>query len=132
MLATEVTRLVHGDAGLEAAGRITQALFSGSTESLSESDVLQLRLDGLPASTLDRSGLKAGTLTQVLTDCGMAGSGKQVKDALGRQAVTINGRSLGWDDNMQPARCFLPEEALFGRYYLAKLGKKKYQLFEIA
>ncbi|MCZ6829954.1 MAG: tyrosine--tRNA ligase [Gammaproteobacteria bacterium] len=132
VLATEVTRLVHGAAGLEAARRITAALFSGSIASLSESDVQQLRLDGLPASTLARSDFEDGTLTQVLTDSGLAASGKQVKDALGRQAVTINGRPLGWDDNMRLAQCFLPEEALFGRFYLAKLGKKKYHLFEIA
>jgi tyrosyl-tRNA synthetase len=132
VLATEVTRLVHGEAGLEAARRITEALFSGGIEALSESDLQQLRLDGLPASELVRDELEGGTLTQVLTDCGMAGSGKQVKDALGRQAVTINGRSLSWEDNMQPAQCNLAEQALFGRFYLAKLGKKKYHLFEIA
>ena len=132
VLATEVTRLVHGEAGLEAARRISEALFSGSTAELSESDVLQLRLDGLPASTLVRGDLAGGSLSQVLTESGMAGSGKQVKDALGRQAVTINGRALGWDDNMQPEQCFLPEQALYGRFYLAKLGKKKYHLFELA
>ena len=132
LLATEVTKLVHGSAGLDAAQRITRALFSGSIEALSESDVQQLRLDGLPSSTLVRDDLEGDTLTRVLTDSGMAGSGKQVKDALGRQAVSVNGRALGWDDNMQPAQCFLPEEALFGRFYLARLGKKKYHLFEIA
>jgi tyrosyl-tRNA synthetase len=132
VLAREVTRLVHGDAGLEAARRITEALFSGSIETLSESDVQQLRLDGLPASTLARGALEGVTLTQVLTDSGMAASGKQVKDALGRQAVTVNGHSLGWDDNMQPGLCFRPDRALYGRFYLVKLGKKKYHLFEIA
>ena len=38
------------------------------------------------------------TLTQMLTDAGMASSGKQVKDALGRNAVTVNNdRVLGLD-----------------------------------
>ncbi len=132
LLATEVTKLVHGSAGLDAAQRITRALFSGCIEALSESDVQQLRLDGLPSSTLVRDDLEGDTLTRVLTDSGMAGSGKQVKDALGRQAVSVNGRALDWDDNMQPAQCFLPEEALFGRFFLTRLGKKKYHLFEIA
>ncbi|MEM8661587.1 MAG: tyrosine--tRNA ligase, partial [Pseudomonadota bacterium] len=89
VLAREVTRIVHGDEGLQAAQRISQALFSGSLEALSESDVLQLRQDGLPASTLERT-LFPETLTQTLTDAGLAGSGKQVKDALARDAVTIN------------------------------------------
>jgi tyrosyl-tRNA synthetase len=30
------------------------------------------------------------------------------------------------------AGCFDPARALFQRYYLVKLGKKKYHLFEIA
>ncbi len=34
VLAREVTRLVHGEDGLAAAQRITEALFSGSLETL--------------------------------------------------------------------------------------------------
>lgn len=131
ILAEDVTRLVHGEDGLQAARRITEALFSGDSATLSENDVLQLRLDGLPSSQLDSAQLQEGSLTQVLTDSGLAGSGKQVKDALGRRAVTVNGRALGWDDNMNPAACFVPDEALYGRFFLVKLGKKKYHLFEL-
>ncbi|MEQ8801202.1 MAG: tyrosine--tRNA ligase, partial [Haliea sp.] len=43
VLAREVTLLVHGDAGLSAAQRITEALFSGDLGPLSESDLEQLR-----------------------------------------------------------------------------------------
>ena len=131
VLAREVTRLVHGDEGLAAAERITESLFSGSLEALAEGDVLQLRQDGLPASSIDR-GTFPESVTQLLVDAGMAGSGKQVKDALGRRAVTVNNRAIGWDDNGDVAACFAPENAIFGRFYLVKLGKKKYHLFEVA
>jgi tyrosyl-tRNA synthetase len=131
VLAKEVTRLAHGDEGLAAAERITEALFSGSLEALAEGDVLQLRQDGLPASSIDRSAFPE-SITQLLTEAGMVGSGKQVKDALGRRAVTVNNRALGWDDNGDVAACFAPGSALFGRFYLMKLGKKKYHLFEVA
>lgn len=131
ILGREVTRLVHGESGLQAAQRITQALFSGSLDELSEDDVLQLRLDGLPSTELQRGALDAGSLAQVLTDAGMVNSGKQVKDALGRAAVIVNGRALGMEDNMQPAACFRADEALYGHFYLVKLGKKKYHLFEL-
>ena len=130
VLAREVTRLVHGAEGLAAAQRITESLFSGSLEALSESDLLQLRQDGLPASTVPRSAIPE-TLTQLLTEAGMAGSGKQVKDALGRSAVTVNGTPLGWDCNARVADCFAPEAALCRRFYMVKLGKKKYHLFEV-
>ncbi|MCX2983316.1 tyrosine--tRNA ligase [Halieaceae bacterium IMCC14734] len=132
LLAEDVTSLVHGDTGLLAAQRITEALFSGDSAALSENDVLQLRLDGLPSSQLSRAQLQEGSLSQVLTDSGLAGSGKQVKDALGREAVTVNGRALCWEDNMNPAACFGADEALYGRFYLVKLGKKKYHLYEVS
>ncbi len=59
----------------------------------------------------------------------MATSGKQVKDALGRQAVLINGRAFGWGQNDAVAACFDPADALYQKFYLVKLGKKKYHLF---
>ena len=89
----------------------------------------QLRQDGLPASDLPRDKLPE-TLTQLLTDAGMAPSGKQVKDALGRSAVTINGRAMGREQNADVAGCFDPAEALYGRFFVVRLGKKKYHLFE--
>jgi tyrosyl-tRNA synthetase len=59
------------------------------------------------------------------------GVGKQIKDALGRNAVFINGRALGLADNMNLEAVFSEGAALFGEYYLVKLGKKKYQLVVI-
>ena len=131
VLAREVTRLVHGDSGLEAAQRITQSLFSGSPEALDEGDFLQLRQDGLPASAIPRDDLPE-TLTQLLTEAGMAQSGKQVRDALGRNAVTINNQAVGWEHNADLPACFGPDRALFNRFYLVRLGKKKYHLFELS
>tara|TARA_R110000823_G_scaffold195624_7_gene326976 strand:+ start:18030 stop:19325 length:1296 start_codon:yes stop_codon:yes gene_type:complete len=129
-LATEMTRLVHGQEGLAAAERISQALFAGSLGALGESDVLQLRQDGLPATTLARAELPE-TLTQMLSDAEMAASGKQIKDALGRQAVTVNECVLSMDDNASTGVVFDAARAIFGRFYLVKLGKKKYHLFEV-
>ena len=128
VLAQEVTRLVHGDSGLEAAERITSAMFSGDESSLSESDLDQLSLDGLPSSVISRESMP-DTLTQLLTDAGMAASGKQVKDALGRSAVSINGVSISAANNADPLGCFAPESAMHGRYFITRLGKKKVHLF---
>jgi tyrosyl-tRNA synthetase len=131
ILAEEMTRLVHGDSGLLAAQRITQALFSDDLASLSESDFEQLQQDGLPSSKLIRSDIAETPLTQILADVEMAVSGKQVKDALVRNAVFINGEAKSIDDNMQSADSFSSEKAFFNRFYLVKLGKKKYHLFDV-
>lgn len=130
ILAREITRLVHGEEGLAAAERITESLFSGTLDALAEADLAQLRQDGLPASTISRSEFPE-TLTQMLTEAGMANSGKQVKDALGRSAVTINNRAVSWDQNARVGDCFPPEAALHKRFYVTRLGKKKYHLFEV-
>lgn len=131
ILAAEVTRLVHGEAGLAGAKRISEALFSGNVGELCESELLQLKLDGLPSAQLGREALAGLPLTQLLTDCGLATSGKQVKDALAAHGVLLNGQVLGMDSNMALAETFAPEHALHGRFYVLRLGKKKYQLFEI-
>jgi tyrosyl-tRNA synthetase len=132
ILAIEVTKLVHGEVGLIAAQRITEAMFSGDIGSLSEEDLEQLKLDGLPASDLLRVELAEKPLTTLLTDCGMVKAGREVKDALGRRAVLINGGAKGAEDNMKAQECFAESAALFGRFYIVKLGKKKYHLLEVS
>lgn len=130
ILATEVTRLVHGEAGLLAAQRITEALFSGDVTQLSEADLEQIKLDGLPSGVLTAVDLIDKPLTQLLADAELAPSGKQVKDALGRNAVFINGVAVGMEQLMDAEKLFAPEAGLFGRFFITKLGKKKYHLFE--
>lgn len=131
ILAQEVTRLVHGEAGLQSAQRITTALFSGELDNLSEQDLEQLKLDGLPSSTIQRAQLDGQPMTQLFTEAGLVKSGKQVKDALGRQAVLFNGQARGMADNMNLPGCFAVEQALYGRFFLVKLGKKSHHLFEV-
>lgn len=129
VLAKLVTQLVHGEEGLAAAQRITEALFSGNEEFLSEADYQQLRQDGLPSTQIDDAALAEQSLVQLLTDAGMATSGKQIKDALQRNAVIVNGKELSLDDNMKAVEVFAPSNARFAQYYLVRLGKKKHQIF---
>ena len=132
ILADEVTCLVHGDDGLLAAKRITAAMFSGELSDLSENDLEQLRLDGLPSGVLDTDSLSDKPLTALLTECGMAKAGREIKDALARNAVFINQVSCGSVDNLNAVSCFAKEKALFGRFFLVKVGKKKNYLFELS
>ncbi|TPE54790.1 tyrosine--tRNA ligase [Maribrevibacterium harenarium] len=131
ILAREVTRLVHGEEGLAAAERITKALFSGDVAELSEQDLEQIQLDGLPSSSLAGVELANTPLTTLLADAGLAASGKQVKDALQRNSVFINGVAKGMDDNMSAADIFVAENGYYGKYFLVKLGKKKHHLFAL-
>lgn len=131
VLAEEVTRLVHGDEGLLAAQRITRSLFSGDADQLSESDLQQLSLDGLPSSEVSYQSLQEMPLTTLLADCGMVKAGREVKDALARNSVWINGEAKGAGDNMSSVSSFSVERAKYGRFFLVKLGKKKNHLFSV-
>lgn len=128
ILAEQVTRMVHGADALQAAERITQALFSGSLDELSESDFEQLGQDGLPTARLEDFDLESIPLTTLFTEVGLAKNGKQVKDALSRKAVSSNGVDLSWDDNMKASEIFTQASAKYGKYHLLKLGKKNYQM----
>lgn len=133
ILAREVTALVHGNEGLVAAQRITEALFSGDMSVLSESDYKQLAKDGLPSCVIsdltDVSGkdLTETPLTSLLAEAGL-GTGKQIKDALQRGAVSINGISVGLEDNWKTNELFAKEKGVHGDYFLIKVGKKKHHL----
>jgi len=127
ILAREVTRLVHGEAGLSAAQRITDALFSGDSDALGEADLAQLAQDGLPSDTLIRSEFPA-TFSQLLAQAGVA-TGKQVKDALAREAVWVNGQPVTGGPTATCEDALDPTRALHGRFYLIRFGKQKYHLF---
>ena len=131
VLAREMTAMIHGEDGLAAAQRITEALFSGELSELSASDLAQIKLDGLPSSDIVPADLAETPLTSLLAEHGMAASGKQVKDALQRNSVFVNGVGYGMDANMQVAEIFSAANAMHDKYFVVRLGKKKYHLFEI-
>ena len=127
LLASEVTRLVHGEDGLSMAKRITRCLFSGDVSDLSEHDFLQLEEDGVATAVPgDYCDLP---LTKLLVKVGVVKSGKEVKDALIRGSLSVNGQVKSPKDNMRGAETFSVERAYFGRYFLLRLGKKKFHLF---
>jgi len=130
VLAAEVTRIVHGDTGLNAAKRITDALFSGDSSNLTEQDMEQLKQDGVPYSTINVGQLDA-SLTVIMSEH-MGVPGKQIKDALARSAVVINGKVIDSAANMEAQACFARENSAHGRFFLVRLGKKKYHLFELS
>ena len=120
ILAEQATELVHGKAALEAARRISQSLFSGSLESLTESDFEQLAQDGVPGVTLEKS---ASSLIDALVAAKLAKSKTEARGFLQSGSVTINGNKADSLDHQ-----FSDEERLFGRFSLLRRGKKNYAM----
>lgn len=119
VLAENVTRLVHGETGLEAAKRITQSLFSGELNDITEDDFAQLAQDGMPAIELE----SGADLQQALVDSELVPSRGQARTMIGSNAVTING-----EKQSNPEYVFADSDRLFGRYSLLRRGKKHYCL----
>ncbi|WP_026972874.1 tyrosine--tRNA ligase [Aliagarivorans marinus] len=120
ILAREVTRLVHGEEGLQAAERITQALFSGDLSQLSESDLAQLAQDGLPSVSVEQAEM---SLVELLTTTELAKSNKMAREFIGNGAVQVNGEKV-----TDPMANFSKDDALYGKYSIIKRGKKLFSL----
>lgn len=131
-LANELTELVHGRDAVAAARRIAAALFEGGgAVDLTEHDFMQLGQDGLGSTQVGRSDLAGKTFMQLLVGVGAAVSGKQVKDALERGAVTVNDRAVSPAESVQSEAVLAAERSLFGRFYLVRIGKKQHHLLEV-
>lgn len=124
VLAAEVTRLVHGEEGLQAALRISESLFSGQLEQLTGDDLQQLFLDGMPASDTQQAEL---TLVQVLVESGLAKSNKMAREFITNNAVSINGEKISEVDAV-----LSPASGLHGQYHVIKRGKKLFHLLRWA
>ena len=132
ILASEVTRFVHGQYQLDAAKRITDALFTNKSEALQKEDFEQLALDGLTHITLQDIDISEVTLPRILVDSGLAKSGKEVKDALLRGSILINGESVSPEDSFNLGKLLSVESSAYENYFLVKFGKKKYLLLSFS
>jgi tyrosyl-tRNA synthetase len=120
ILATEVTRLVHGDDGLVSAERITKALFSGDLSSLNEADLAQLAQDGLPSSEVETD---SASIIELLTQADLASSNRLAREFISNGAVSVNGEKVA-----DVSAVLNKGDALFGKYTLIKRGKKLFNL----
>ncbi len=120
VLAEEATRLVHGDAALTAARRITESLFQGQLENLTESDLEQLAQDGMPGVALDAS---ADGLIDALVASGLAKSKSEARTFIQSGSVSINAcKAAGLDHRIEG------DERLYGRFTILRRGKKHYAM----
>ncbi|MEX0962971.1 MAG: tyrosine--tRNA ligase [Pseudohongiellaceae bacterium] len=124
ILARQVTELVHGEQGLTAATRISEALFSGDIAALTREDLQQLELDGLPCSHIasDSAGI-----VEVLVASELAKSNKMAREFIGNNAVSVNGQQVTEPDYQLTA-----DKALQGQYFVLKRGKKLFHLGKLA
>jgi tyrosyl-tRNA synthetase len=119
-LARELTEMVHGTEGLRSSERITSSLFAGELESLGADDLEQLALDGMECTVISESSIG---LLDLLVRSGFAQSNGAARKLVAGGGVRINGEVAGEVERRLDWR-----DALFGRYYLLRRGKKHWHL----
>ena len=119
ILAEEVTRLIHGEAALEAAQRISASLFAEDQSNLTETDFEQLALDGLPA--FEVSGEL--NIVQALVQSGLAKSNNEARGFVSQGAAVVNGAKVGSD-----AYVLADADKRFGKYTIVRRGKRNHAL----
>ena len=118
-LAEEITRFVHGQAALEEAQAITQALFTGQVGDLSVQQI-QEGFKNMPQFTAPKED---NTLAIWLTDIGLISSRRQAREFVTNGAISLNGEKI--TDIDYPITSDL---AIGGTYIIVRRGKKNYYL----
>ena len=130
ILAEEMTRLIHGEAALQAAQRISESLFAEDQSHLTESDFEQLALDGLPTFEVSESL----NVVETLVKTGLASSNKEARGFVNSKAVLLNGKPAEANNPNHAAE--RPDDAYlltdahkrFGKYTIVRRGKRNHAL----
>lgn len=121
-LAAEVTKFVHGEAGLKEAQMITDALFSGNVKDLSVKQIEQA-LKNAPSA---ESTNEKQNLVEFLVDTKIESSKRQAREDIQNGAIYVNG------DKIQDLEFEVDPSASFeGKYVIIRKGKRKYTLVTI-
>jgi tyrosyl-tRNA synthetase len=121
-LAEEVTKFVHGEAGLAEAKMITEALFSGNVKDLSVEQIEQ----GLKSAPSAEVGSEKQNLVDFLVNTKIESSKRQAREDIQNGAIYVNGdREQSLDFEVDPSAAF------DGKFVIIRKGKRKYTLVHI-
>jgi tyrosyl-tRNA synthetase len=121
-LATEVTRMMHGQGEVDRAQAATAALFGGDIRELDEGQLEDVFAD-VPSTAHARDQLGPGvSLIELLPETSLAGSKREAREFLKSGSIAINGCRIDGPDAID--RALAPDDLLHGRTILLKRGKK--------
>ncbi|WP_434337636.1 tyrosine--tRNA ligase [Mycoplasma capricolum] len=115
-LASEMTKFVHQQQGLDKALKLTEAFFSGDLFSLTD-DLFKMALNSLPNTQIN----KDTKVIDALVELKVASSKREAREFLKNKAILINNQVIE-DENLVISSFDL----IKNKYLLVKKGKKKY------
>ncbi len=130
-LAADITKRVHGEAGLRSAEKASEILFGRSTTeslaSLTEQEWTEI-FEGVPQASVPADRLQNGIdIVDLLTECtGFLPSRSEARRALKEGGIYVNKEKAGEDRKVDR------NDALGGKFILLQRGKKNNFLVKVA
>jgi len=115
-LAREVITDLHGEEEYLSALKISECLFSGNINELTESE-LESAFKGVKTFEVNIND----KLIDILVNNNIASSRREAREFLTNNSITVNGGKIN-DEN----KVFTEDELLFNQYLIIRKGKKKY------
>ena len=122
-LAKEVTTFVHGEEAFKNAEKISENLFGGKIKDLSESDLKQIFTD---SSAVKLEKMDDVNIVDLLVSAKVVDSKRQAREDVQNNAIEINGEKITDLNYIVGEKNFL-----FGRYLIAKKGKRDYKFISL-
>lgn len=121
LLATEATRIIHGDAGVRSAQQATGVLFGGTPVSELSDDVLAMAFEQAPTIELARAELEAGIgLLDLMTRLGASRSNGEARRLIEQGGVRLNDEQV-----TDSTRSVGPADLATATTLVLRLGKKR-------
>ena len=124
VLAREVTRLVHGSAGLSDAETITASLFSDAVSNLNAEQLGQA-FAGVPTTELGPEDVGV-PLIDILVRLGLAESKRRSRELITTGAIHVNGHKMSVVDTVVSSDLALP-----GGFVVFRKGKKTFHIAKL-
>ncbi len=123
VLARELTKMVHGEKELKKVERISELLFYGKVKELKEEEIKEALFD-VPTKKISIG--KEITILDLLKEGGVVSSKSEAKRLIQQKGINVN-EELVEDKEKK----FSKKDALHGKYFVIRKGKKNYFLVEL-
>lgn len=124
VLARELTKLIHGEEELNRVERISKILFYGNVRELKEEEIKEA-LFNVPSTRIQKK--EKISATELLTLSKAVKSKSEAKRLIQQKGISINGT----EPIPSSDKIFNHSEALYGKYFIIKKGKRNYFLVEL-
>eukprot|EP00743_Colponemidia_sp_Colp-15_P009665 GILK01010575.1.p1 GENE.GILK01010575.1~~GILK01010575.1.p1 ORF type:complete len:465 (+),score=60.83 GILK01010575.1:32-1396(+) len=125
VLATEVTRIVHGPSAVTRVIRASDVLFGGSMEGLSAQDILEIFNDA-PHVSLPADRILGCPVTQLAVDAKTCKSKNEARRLIQQGGISLNGTRIGSIEQLVQ-----PTDIIDNQLLVLRTGKKSFTLIRL-